>query len=538
MTRTRINKNGSGSHAPEATLVSPSHTNRAHSHSVLFPASHEFATQLSSEAPACFHDLNLDQIVAAIISLCPEYNLAPYYYTHLNDPAMIIYRQEVMQDLESPALMATIEAFSKRMQAMRALSPLAEKHYCRYERERWFLDAVDAYREAVEKLCGDLGALDLTSRGMQTFRTALIEYVASDHFRKLVAESVKLKSEFGAIRYCLRIDDGSVTVRPYEAESDYSAAIEAAFSKFRLGAAQDYRVQDLGPIGMNHIQDQVVERVALLFPEAFRALERFYTEHADYLDGLIANFDCEIQFYVVYLTYIGTLRIAGLSFCYPQIKQNKEISSNASFDLGLAARLTAKQSTVVTNDFFLHEPERMLVVSGPNQSGKTTFARMFGQLHWLACLGCPVPGTAAQLLLFDQLFTHFEREEDIRTLRGKLQDDLVRVRQILDQATPNSIVILNEIFSSTTLKDAVSLGKRVLDKLTTLDLLGICVTFLDELPELNEKTVSVVGNFDPEHPEVRTYKLERKPPDGLSHALAIAEKHRVTYDWLTRRINA
>ena len=491
------------------------------------------------EMPAFFPDLNLDQVIDWVIVKKRNYQLKPYFYSPLQDVDAIVYRQEVFRDLEDETLRLGIQRFSDQMILLRGYLSVAENSEYRYHRMGWHLEAALAYCEAVNGLVKSLSEAGLESRGLNRCLRHFTDIIHSGGFQQFAQSARDLKSKLSAVEYNIIIRKNWVRVRKINSKKDYSQEVKRFFSKFKEEDVNNYQVDLVIPTGINLIEAKILDLVTNLYTETFDYLSRFCQNYEHFLDETVCHFDREIQFYFAYLGFMERIRQTGLAFCTPQLHSNdKAIHAQGSFDIALAERHRSERLPIVCNDFFLAGSERIFVVSGPNQGGKTTFARMFGQLHYLACLGCPVPGREASLFVFDNIFTHFEREEDIHQLWGKLMDDVVRIHQILEQSTGKSIIILNEIFTSTAIKDAVLLGEKVLNKIIELDALGVCVTYIDELSTLGEKTVSMVGTVDQDNPAMRTYKIRRQQADGRAHAVHIARLHHLTYDLIKERIRS
>ncbi len=492
------------------------------------------------DIPAFFRDLNLDQILQSITKGREEYGLDHFFCYPLKDVEAIGYRQDALRDLEGGGLRKYIDSFAESMRAIRQHLSQADKLQYQYQKIGWFLDAVEIYCDAIMSLYDGLSRTNLNSQGFRSFRDYLGTYVSSEGFKSLLGETKRLKKKLSGIEYRIHIQGLRVTVGKYGGEPDYSAEVEKTFRKFQEGAIEEYAMRGRPRFEspeMNQVEERVLDMVAKLYPDVFSELVDYRGRHGDFLDQSIRRFDREVQFYIAYLQMIETMRQTGLEFCYPQVNdRSKSIRADQTFDLALANMLIREHSKVVTNDFYLDDPERVFVVSGPNQGGKTTFARTFGQLHYLARLGYPVPGKEARLYLSDRLFTHFAREEHIESLQGKLQDELVRMKDILQLATANSIIIVNEGFASTTVNDALFLGREILQRIIERGCLCVYVTFLDELSTLGEATVSMVSTVVPENPTQRTFKVVRKPADGRAYALAIAEKYGLTHQSVKRRL--
>jgi hypothetical protein len=518
------------------TLAANQRRDAAAPPSILFAQPDDPRPGESVAEPAFFADLNCDQIVQAVVAGREEYDLVPLFRTSLHSHAAIAYRHAVMQDLEQAALHDCVATFAATLRGMRR--HLDRSRTCvPFQKETVFLECIETYCAAVATLAADLTAAAPRSQGLRDILRYLADYCQSDAFTALRAQASEIRAGLDAIGYCVLVKGDAVTVRKYAGESDYSRKIEHDFLKFKQGAVTDYLVRFPATDDMNHVEAQILACVAKLYPEVFDRLTRYCLAHADYVDATIAMFDREVQFYLAYLDYIRPLRQAGLQFCYPEMSpDDAEIFNRDGFDVALAHKLVGQGTRVVCNDFSLSGAERLLVISGPNQGGKTTFARAFGQMHFLASLGCPVPGTAAKLRLFDHLFTHFEKQERVENLRGKLEDDLIRMHGILDRATGRSIIVMNEIFTSTTIRDEIFLSRKIMDRLIRLGVAGAWVTFVDELSRYGPQTVSMVSTVVADDPTLRTFRIVRQPADGLAYAMALARKHGLTRAAIMERI--
>jgi DNA mismatch repair protein MutS len=480
-------------------------------------------------------DLNLEQLVASIRERAADPDSTAFLLVApLADAETVYYRQEVFADLADPELRKSALQLTVNLNRLRGELQTARQIDDPLERQGWLLDSACRYCDAVDSIIAALQAASISSAALTDLTRALLSYQRSDDFASLRADATGTREALSAVGYCLHLRGRIVEVSRYRGQPDYSQQISEVFSRFQQDPPHDYLLTYRFPPVLGNVGTNILALVAKLFPDEFARLARFCQDHPDFTRPQITGLESELDFYLSYLDHIDTLQASGLRFCYPTIALAHEgESADNTFDIVLAAKL-AKAGQTVVNSFELRPPERIFVVSGPNQGGKTTFARTFGQLHHLAAVGCPIPGTAATIGLASNIYTHFQQEEHIVELKGRLHSDLERIHQIISAADEGAVVIINELFSSATLQDARYLGTQIMQRLIAIGARCAYVTFVDELAATGPEVVSLTSNVNPADPVQRTFKIARAPANGIAYALALAEKHDLTYDRLTR----
>jgi len=518
-------------------------------YSILFPSRELYDVPKRTEEPEYFHDLFLDQIFSPLIKMKPYLTLGDLYYNKPKHREVSEYRQEVAKELDDNAALRELFAeFSDNvLDVAIKLENIAKLLTAEYKHEeRWkggyltrgeLIAAAEKYVKTIAKASEFLADKEFTSEGLSSFKEYIAIFASGPAYTAFAERVLNLRDGLSKVRYNMRIRNTTIRVRKFEDEVDKGEEILNLFKKFEQGDEKVYQnTLSQGAIEP-HIENEVIEMVARNYSALFNDLDRFCAEYLAFTDETLKRFAREIQFYLLWNDFLAPMRESGLKFCYPRLVAGQEkVYAKSCFDVALGMRL--RRAGIVTNDFELNYPERVIVVTGPNQGGKTTFATMFAQAHYIANLGLPVPGEEAQLFEFDKLYAHFGRPEDNDMQNGQLRDDIVRIHGILTSATDRSIIIVNEIYASTTLADALPLAQKMMDAITKLGSIAVVVTYLDELADHGPDTVSMVFDIDEEDADKRSFIIRRGVPHGVAFAMQIAKRHNLTYDQFSRRLKS
>ena len=147
------------------------------------------------------------------------------------------------------------------------------------------------------------------------------------------------------------------------------------------------------------------------------------------------------------------------------------------------------KNAFVPNDFYLDNDEnRLLIITGPNMSGKSTYLRSSALIAVMAHCGCFVPADMAEIPLLDRIFTRVGASDNLSRGESTFMVEMVETANILKNATKNSLIILDEIGRGTSTFDGISIAWAVAEHiLNNIGAKTLFATHYFELTEIGEK---------------------------------------------------
>jgi DNA mismatch repair protein MutS len=165
-------------------------------------------------------------------------------------------------------------------------------------------------------------------------------------------------------------------------------------------------------------------------------------------------------------------------------------------------------SGFVANDAYLDRAaQRVLILTGPNMAGKSTYLRQVALIVLLAQIGSFIPAAQARIGVVDRIFTRIGAQDHLQRGHSTFMVEMHETANILHNATPRSLVILDEIGRGTSTYDGLSIAWAVIEHLTTrIGAKTLCATHYHELAELESLHAGVKNS----------HVAVRETPDGIA----------------------
>jgi len=256
----------------------------------------------------------------------------------------------------------------------------------------------------------------------------------------------------------------------------------------------------------------------------FRALEEIRStglshtatalaQSADHVKSFFAMLRVELAFYLAAVNLRNRLDERGQPVCFPDPLPADQVSIAAEdlYDPSLTLHL---QTPAVGNDLRA-DGKQLVIVTGANQGGKSTFLRSVGVAQLMMQAGMFVAATRMHANVCDGVFTHYKREEDTTMQSGKLDEELARMSAIADQIAPGALLLCNESFAATNEREGSEIARQIVRAMLDKHIKVFFVTHMYDFAHAFASSPSDTTLFlraERQADGTRTYKLSEQPP--------------------------
>lgn len=385
----------------------------------------------------------------------------------LNDIDAILYRQDILKDcLKNPSIVREIyqipiisnEKKHKRWLGIFSRYPAAILNES-VQIMQLFVDLLRHLRQIADE-----HADKFDSEGFQRFFNMLKTELDDEFFTDVEAHLVELKFRDGTL-ISAELGNGNegtnyVLRKPKTKNQHWFKKI---FSQ--KNPTYTFYIADRDEAGSRALSE-LKDRGIILVANAV-------AQSVDHIDSFFKMLQGELAFYIGCLNLYDQLNQLGepITFPIPAAANERKHSFVGLYDISLA--LTMKQK-IVGNDINLDQKD-LIIVTGANQGGKSTFLRSIGLAQLMMQCGMYVPAESFSANLCEGLFTHYKRKEDASMKSGKLDEELVRMSILVENMTKNSMVLFNESFSATNEREGSEIARQIIRALLEA---GVKVVFV------------------------------------------------------------
>ena len=437
----------------------------------------------------------------------------------LSDPAAIVYRQHVLNDcMAEPSLVREIYAIA--VEALEGERKVWRSHFFRYPDATLSgaLEVLQLFMGLLKKLrsVADEHGRKFRSEGFTAFFEMLRRELDDDYFRRVDDHLEQLRFRQGVV-VSARLGTGNKGTEYVLRRSRTRTPRWRQWFSFLDRSACTVVIADRDENGF--------KALAELRGRGINLAANVLAQSADHILSFFRMLRAELGFYVGCLNLRQRLAEKGEPVCFPEpvAAGRRRLCGRGLYDVCLSLSLGGR---VVGNDVNA-DAKALVMITGANQGGKSTFLRSLGLAQLMMQAGMFVAAEAFRADVCEGLFTHYKREEDPTMKSGKLDEELRRMSAIADRVTPNCVALFNESFSATNEREGAEIASAIVRALLEAGIKVFFVTHSFELAQgfhLRRTDAALFLRAERAADGRRTFKLVEGEPLPTSYGKDLYER--------------